>query len=595
MDKIVFDKVSFKDSVRSIDDNGFLHVAISNITKEQVAPYLGSEIPNFERLGLKPDSIYKVYRPAEELKKAVISSNGIPIQLDHHADFADAPAKETRVGSTGTDGIFNAPYLQNSLHIQDADAIKRIDDGSMRELSLGYRYTPEKKSGVFNGEPYDLIMRDISCNHLALVEEGRAGHDVLVKDSKSTLNEVTNMSDKVEKMEIALADQMISTANMLKDLHKVDAMGNVVDITKDEEISTMEDKLNEFLAKLEEAGIDKDEARAKIEEIIKAKSEVEAEDEDLGTKEEVKEDLGEDDDLTDKEEIESEEDLGEDDDLEEEDKEEEKETLNFDEDQKHGLDACGLDSEDPIVQKAFAEGVKYGEKKEKDIYTKEEVKKLFELLKTAPFKYRMFFTLAVYSGFRRGELCGLEWKDIDWEHSVVNVRRTSNYTKLHGLYTDTTKTKRSVRSSKLPPIIMDMLKEYKEQQDREREQTGDKWVDTDRLFVQWNGQPMYANTPYNWYRRFCKKHDMRFCDVHSLRHFHASLLIFAGVDPVSVSADLGHTAVSTTTSLYCHMFREAQARNCDVIAKALNFDDDSPEDAASDMKLSEKAQERPAV
>lgn len=355
MDKIVFDKVSFKDSVRSIDDNGFLHVAISNITKEQVAPYLGSEIPDYERLGLKPDTIYKVYRPAEELKKAVTSSNGIPIQLDHHADFADAPAKETRVGSTGTDGIFNAPYLQNSLHIQDADAIKRINDGSMRELSLGYRYTPEKKSGVFNGEPYDLIMRDISCNHLALVEEGRAGHDVVVKDSKSTLNEVQNMDDKVEKTEIALADQMINTANTLKDLHETDENGNVVDITKDEEIPTMEDKLNEFLAKLEEAGIDKDEARAKIEEIIKAKSEVEAEDEDLEAKK--------DDDL--KEEIESEEDLGEDEDLEEEDKEK-KETLNFDEDQKHGLEACGLDSENPIVQKAFAEGVKYGENKEKD-------------------------------------------------------------------------------------------------------------------------------------------------------------------------------------------------------------------------------------
>ena len=361
MDKIVFDKVSFKDSVRSIDDNGFLHVAISNITKEQVAPYLGSEIPDYERLGLKPDTIYKVYRPAEELKKAVISSNGIPIQLDHHADFADAPAKETRVGSTGTDGIFNAPYLQNSLHIQDADAIKRINDGSMRELSLGYRYTPEKKSGVFNGEPYDLIMRDISCNHLALVEEGRAGHDVLVKDSKSTINEVINMDDKVEKTEIALADQMINTANALKDLHETDENGNVVDINEDEEISPMEDKLNEFLAKLEEAGIDKDEARAKIEEIIKAKSEVEAEDEEL----DAKKDINEDDDLTDKEEIESEEDLGEDEDLEEEDKEK-KETLNFDEDQKHGLEACGLDSEDPIVQKAFAEGVKYGENKEKD-------------------------------------------------------------------------------------------------------------------------------------------------------------------------------------------------------------------------------------
>lgn len=368
-EKIVFDKVSFKDSVRSIDDNGFLHVAISNITKEQVAPYLGHEIPNYERLGLKPDEIYNVYRPAEELKKAVISSNGIPIQLDHHADFADAPAKDTRVGSTGTDGIFNAPYLQNSLHIQDADAIKRINDGSMRELSLGYRYTPEKKSGVFNGEPYDLIMRDISCNHLALVEEGRAGHDVLVKDSKSTLNEVTNMSDKVEKIELALADQMITTANMLKDLHKTDAMGNVVDKHEKNGDLQMEEKLNEFLTKLEEAGIDKDEAKAKIEEIIALKSET-AEDDDLEIeeKEKEKEDLNSDGDeyLEDKEEIESEEDLGAGDEDLDTDEEKKQDKPVFDEDQKAALDRCGMDKEDPAIQKAFAEGVKYGEKKEKD-------------------------------------------------------------------------------------------------------------------------------------------------------------------------------------------------------------------------------------
>ena len=353
-EKIVFDKVSFKDSVRSIDDNGFLHVAISNITKEQVAPYMGHEIPNYERLGLKPDEIYNVYRPAEELKKAVISSNGIPIQLDHHADFADAPAKETRVGSTGTDGIFNAPYLQNSLHIQDADAIKRINDGSMRELSLGYRYTPVKKSGIFNGEKYDLIMTDISCNHLALVEEGRAGHDVLVKDSKPK--------------------------NLTEDQNKTDAKGNVVDKTEKNGDLHMEEKLNEFLQKLEEAGIDKDEAKAQIEEIIALKAKP-AEDEDLEVEEkeeEKTEDLNADDELEDKEEIEAEEDLGEDEedleveekdkleeDSDEEEKAEEKEPV-FDEDQKEALDRCGFDSEDPIVQKAFAEGVKYGEKKEKD-------------------------------------------------------------------------------------------------------------------------------------------------------------------------------------------------------------------------------------
>lgn len=371
-DKIVFDKVSFKDSVRSIDDNGFLHVAISNITKEQVAPYMGHEIPNYERLGLKPDEIYKVYRPAEELKKAVISSNGIPIQLDHHADFADSPAKDTRVGSTGTDGIFNAPYLQNSLHIQDAEAIKRINDGSMRELSLGYRYTPVKKSGVFNGEKYDLVMTDISCNHLALVEEGRAGHDVLVKDSKpKNLTEDQNMDQEVEQKELELADQVIALAQKLKDLHKTDAKGNVVDKHEKNGDLQMEEKLNEFLTKLEEAGIDKDEAKVKIEEIIALKSET-AEDDDLEIeeKEEEKEDLNSDgdEDLDDKEEIESEEDLGADDeDLDagpDEEKKEDKPV--FDEDQKAALDRCGMDKEDPAIQKAFAEGVKYGEKKEKD-------------------------------------------------------------------------------------------------------------------------------------------------------------------------------------------------------------------------------------
>ena len=56
-----------------------------------------------------------------------------------------------------------------------------------------------------------------------------------------------------------------------------------------------------------------------------------------------------------------------------------------------------------------------------------------------------------------------------------------------------------------------------------------------------------------------------------MRHFHASLLIFAGVDPATVSADLGHSAISTTISTYVHMFQEAQARTSDVFENALNF------------------------
>ena len=79
---------------------------------------------------------------------------------------------------------------------------------------------------------------------------------------------------------------------------------------------------------------------------------------------------------------------------------------------------------------------------ERAYYTLEEVEKLFELLRGEPLKYQGFFNLAIYSGFRRGELLGLEWKDINWEDNVISVRRTSNYTAAKGIYTDTTKTKK---------------------------------------------------------------------------------------------------------------------------------------------------------
>lgn len=212
-----------------------------------------------------------------------------------------------------------------------------------------------------------------------------------------------------------------------------------------------------------------------------------------------------------------------------------------------------------------------GEKKEKEIYTLEEVEQLFRLLKTEPLKYRTFFTLAIYSGFRRGELLGLEWKDIDWENNVISIRRTSNYTAGKGIYTDTTKTKKSQRSLKFPDSVMILLKAYKEEQDIERKKIGSKWIEYDRLFVKWNGEPMNNNTPYFWFHEFCERNNFRFCDIHSLRHFYASALINEGIDVAAVSGALGHSVISTTTSIYCHAFQQAQARASEAIASVLDF------------------------
>ncbi len=171
-----------KKSVRSFDPDGRLHVAVTNISKACVNPYYGHEIPGYEILGLEPNKIYKLLRDPEELQKAVDSYNGVPLLLQHQAATADDHPSDLVIGATGTDAEFVYPYLRNSLVIWPEHAVELIESGEQKELSCGYRYTPDMTPGTFKGEPYDGVMRDIVGNHVALVKEGRAGSDVAVGD-----------------------------------------------------------------------------------------------------------------------------------------------------------------------------------------------------------------------------------------------------------------------------------------------------------------------------------------------------------------------------------------------------------------------------
>ena len=211
------------------------------------------------------------------------------------------------------------------------------------------------------------------------------------------------------------------------------------------------------------------------------------------------------------------------------------------------------------------------EQLEKEIFTLDEVRTLFANLENEPMKYQLYLMLAIYSGFRRSEMLGLEWKDIDFENDLIHVRRTSQYTAEKGIYTDTTKTRSSKRVSKMPEIIMDLLRRFRTEQTIEARQLGTKWVENDRLFTKWNGEPMNPQTPFEWLKGYCGRVGVPFKNIHSLRHLHASLLIFEGVDVVAVSADMGHSVVGTTLNLYSHMFQEARARNCEAITNALKF------------------------
>ena len=188
------------ETCREKDCNGFLHVALCNITKEQVVPYYGREIPNYKELGFLPDKIYYGYRPADELKKGAETFNNLPLLDKHIEDGAEKEdAKKHRVGSLGDKVKFNAPYLQNSLIVYDQKAIDKVEDGTQKELSCAYRYDPIKQSGEFGGQRYDFVMTNIRGNHVALVEEGRAGSDVVVADENTIKNGEKAMAEEIKK------------------------------------------------------------------------------------------------------------------------------------------------------------------------------------------------------------------------------------------------------------------------------------------------------------------------------------------------------------------------------------------------------------
>lgn len=196
--RLALDKLS----MRSFDADGRLHVEKCNISKATVNPYYGREIPNSVQLGLDQDRIYNLYRDPDELAAAAPSFANLQLLLTHKGVSADDPSIDLTVGSIGTDTVFEAPYLKASLAIWTKEGIALVESKAQAQLSCSYRYRADMTPGVTPaGVAFDGVMRDIIGNHVALVEEGRAGPDVMVSDS---LPQEIAMSFKFPKLAAAL-------------------------------------------------------------------------------------------------------------------------------------------------------------------------------------------------------------------------------------------------------------------------------------------------------------------------------------------------------------------------------------------------------
>lgn len=266
--------IAFDESVRSIDESGHLRIAKTVISKAQVDPYFGREIPGFDAIGLEPDRIYQMLRCPIELERSSNTAKGKQILFKHIYVDSKTPEKELTVGAIGSDVTYENGKLYADLTFWDDEAISLIDSEKMEQLSYSYYFDPVMTSGDFEGVAYDGVMRNIHGNHLALVERGRIGRDAVISDS---LPLEMRLNMKLKKGALALITARLRataqdgvTPELEKALRAIvgdNEMGKVAGVLgADEEPEDLTAKDEDQIAKDEKEAADKiakDEADAK--------------------------------------------------------------------------------------------------------------------------------------------------------------------------------------------------------------------------------------------------------------------------------------------------------------------------------------------
>ena len=167
-------------------------------------------------------------------------------------------------------------------------------------------------------------------------------------------------------------------------------------------------------------------------------------------------------------------------------------------------------------------------------------------------KYKVAIILTIFTGFRLGELMGLEWSDINFRDGIVSVNRSSQYLSDKGVFTKTPKTESSIRDVAIPEFVISLLEEYKLWYEEQKSSYGDLWTNSNRLFVQADGKPMHPSTISKWFVKYVGQIGLPVINFHGLRHTNATLLIAQNIDVAVVAARLGHAQITTTYNFYVH-------------------------------------------
>ena len=208
-------------------------------------------------------------------------------------------------------------------------------------------------------------------------------------------------------------------------------------------------------------------------------------------------------------------------------------------------------------------------KKKAEILQPEDVQAVWAAAEQEPFFIRCLVHMFLITGGRRGEIAGFRWTSLNWNNSSIKIDHEILYTPEDGVYSEEgTKSDRS-RILRLPAETMELLAEYKQWQDQRRTELGDRWIESDYIFTSRFGGRIHPDSISGYIEHFEKNHQLPHLHPHKFRHTMASILIYSGVDTVTVSKRLGHSQVSTTQNTYAHLIQKADMESAECIADAV--------------------------
>lgn len=180
-------------------------------------------------------------------------------------------------------------------------------------------------------------------------------------------------------------------------------------------------------------------------------------------------------------------------------------------------------------------------------------------------RYELVYLVTLFTGLRQGEVLGLTWDCIDFDHGTIYINKQLQKTKkVGGVYIlAPTKNSRS-RVVTAAPSVMELLKRQRANQREWETLAGSAWENKwDLVFTNMFGGHLIHLTVYKEFKRIVTKIGLPQERFHDLRHSYAVAAIESGDDIKTVQANLGHATASFTLDVYGHVSQKMRRQSAE--------------------------------